>query len=226
MLQEIEKFCRYYKLSYEVKAPYTWKQTIRIKNKKYWVLRNLYLNETQSLAEREEKIQDRLAYLKDKILNKKPKKRTKSEWKTRARKCDIIFSKYIRLRDARATTHTTTKGKCCTCGRIVTGRNWQCWHRQKRGNYPTRRDEKNCAGQCGMVCNNLGDGKMWEMEKYIDKRRWAWTTDRLKQQSIKTMKFTVDDLKKIHATYEKKYIDLKNKIELLKKKKQKISWKW
>ena len=89
---------------------------------------------------------------------KRPKVKTKGAIrKALIKKLDILFSKYIRQRDA-------GKG-CITCGQIVP---LQCGHFQSRKYWATRWDERNCAGQC-LRDNIFGHGEQAKFARAIDR---------------------------------------------------------
>ncbi len=67
-------------------------------------------------------------------------------------KLDIIFSKYIRLRD----TNEDGYGTCCTCGKTFHYRDLGCGHFRKRRHLSVRWDEENAHIQC-TPCNTEDD---------------------------------------------------------------------
>lgn len=76
---------------------------------------------------------------------KKARKSTKSSLETHL---DIVFSVYIRLRDAMDGGRT----RCISCGRVLPFEMMQCGHYFGRSNMATRWDEQNCSSECS-VCN-------------------------------------------------------------------------
>ena len=123
---------------------------------------------------------------------------------------DKIFSKYIRLRDALATTGTTEYAVCVTCGRTKDQKyNMDAGHFVGRGAGAVRFDERNVHAQCKR-CNMGGnptahlDYDAWIIERYgkrvrnelIKKgkqtHRWdrAWLEDKIVEyrEKVKELK--------------------------------------
>lgn len=73
------------------------------------------------------------------------KRSTKSSLETHL---DIVFSLYIRLRDAMDGGMT----RCISCGRLFPFERMQCGHYLTRHNLSVRWDEENCSSQC-VECN-------------------------------------------------------------------------
>lgn len=65
---------------------------------------------------------------------------------------DIVFSLYIRLRDAMDGGMT----RCISCGRLLPFGQIQCGHYFSRSNLSTRWDERNCNAECAH-CNCFDD---------------------------------------------------------------------
>ncbi len=79
-------------------------------------------------------------------------------------KLDIIFSKYIRLRDTDAYGY----GNCCTCKRLSYYDILECGHFRKRRHLSVRWDTENAHAQCH-ECNVRDDAvdyMMFMLEKY------------------------------------------------------------
>lgn len=76
-------------------------------------------------------------------------------------KLDILFSKYIRLRDANGTEYAT----CVSCGKIGLWQEMDCGHFVSRRHLATRWDEFNAHAQC-RHCNRF------RPDQYIDYTRW------------------------------------------------------
>ena len=75
-------------------------------------------------------------------------------------KADLIFSKYIRMRD--------TPGKCCTCGKFIDFKSCDAGHYMERNYKNTRYNEYNVHGQC-RECNRFKNGEKALHRDYIDK---------------------------------------------------------
>ena len=127
------------------------------------------------------------------------KRRTKVKTKGAIRKAlikrlDILFSKYIRQRDA-------GKG-CITCGEFVP---LQCGHFQSRKYWATRWNERNSAGQ-GIECNIFGHGEQHLFARMI--RHWYGEDEVLRLENLARQKPNrppdIDWLKEKIAYYEGK----------------------
>ena len=71
-------------------------------------------------------------------------------------KLDILFSKFIRLRD----TDDLGYGNCITCNKPFHYYDLECGHFRKRGNLCTRWNENNAHAQC-VECNRKDDFVMY-----------------------------------------------------------------
>lgn len=96
-----------------------------------------------------------------------PKKK-KDDWRVYRNKLDIVFSKFIRLRDAWK--------PCISCGKFS---KLQCGHFIKRQYLGTRWNEENCQGQC-VHCNYVLQGNDIEFAKGLVKRYGAHIINNLK----------------------------------------------
>ena len=70
-------------------------------------------------------------------------------------KLDTVFSRFIRLRDARK----DGTFQCISCGRILPLDQADCGHYITRQHMSTRFSEKNCNAQC-RSCNRFDEGNM------------------------------------------------------------------
>lgn len=84
--------------------------------------------------------------------NRKPRRSVKSSLETHL---DIVFSLYIRLRDAMDGGLT----RCISCGELLPFGQMQCGHYFTRHNRSVRWDEENCHSQC-VVCNCHKSGNL------------------------------------------------------------------
>ncbi len=101
------------------------------------------------------------------LYNSKPKKKTEIKKKTPRKrtpsikslrdKLDIVFSKYIRLRDSRNFGYF--QFVCISCGEKKQYRQMDCGPFQSRRIMSTRWDEENCNGQC-RHCNRFEQGNL------------------------------------------------------------------
>ena len=110
------------------------------------------------------------------------------------KKLDIIFSKYIRLRD---------KGKPC----ITSGRPWddtaQCGHFVSRKWYAVRWHEQNAHSQSA-AANMFEGGEQYAHGIAIDRMYGQGTADMLWKKAREPFKLTPDFLKEKLAYYEAK----------------------
>lgn len=121
-------------------------------------------------------------------------------------KLDDVFSLFIRLRDA----DKNGVVKCVTCGRFTDWKhNTDCGHFVGRGKYPTRWDEKNCAGQC-KSCNGFEEGKKYQFGLAINEKYGAGTAERLEIKSKNHFKLESFNLKFLIAFYQNKVLQLKD----------------
>ncbi len=139
-----------------------------------------------------------------------PKSKTKGVkyWK---KKAWDEFSKYVRLRDALATTGDPAWCKCITCGKIKPAFGVGCI---QAGHFVPSRcnailfDEECTNGQC-YGCN-CGQGGMWvEYEQAMIEKYGTEKTEELKLHKHKVVKYTESDLEEIRDNYKQKLKDLK-----------------
>ena len=123
--------------------------------------------------------------MKAKITPKKKKTETLAKLK---KKCDVAFSKYIRLRDA----DEGGTVQCCTCGVL---RHWKdridCGHYISRTYLSLRYSDINCAPQC-KGCNAWG-GEKDKHALYLERTYGHGILQRLDEEKNKTVKFTKAD---------------------------------
>ena len=110
------------------------------------------------------------------------------------KKLDIVFSKYIRLRD---------KGKPC----VTSGRVWedtfQCGHFVSRKWYSVRWDERNAHGQSA-AANMFEGGEQYAHGIAIDRMYGPGTADMLWKKAREPFKLTPEFMKERIAYYEEK----------------------
>lgn len=75
---------------------------------------------------------------------------------------DIVFSLYIRLRDAMYGGMT----RCISCGRVLPFDQMQCGHFFGRKNMNTRWDEQNCHSEC-VHCNCFDENHLEGYERNL-----------------------------------------------------------
>jgi hypothetical protein len=91
---------------------------------------------------------------------------------------DVIFSKFIRLRDSLKYDPEGVLGRCVTCGRIKEWKYMDCGHYIKRQHLSTRYDEKNCNLQC-KHCNAFEQGANEIYKLAIDEKYGDGTSEML-----------------------------------------------
>lgn len=106
------------------------------------------------------------------------------------KKADIIFSKFIRNRDAEE-----LKGKCCTCGDPAS----QAGHFIKRSWKKIRFHPQNVHAQCAR-CNHYLDGNEAEYSRFIIERYGLETFNWLLSQKV-AHKLTREEVQKVIEAY-------------------------
>lgn len=111
-----------------------------------------------------------------------------------------VFNKYIRLRD---------KGKpCISCGKIPKKEN--AGHYYSAGShYSVRFDERNVHLQCE-YCNSFLSGNLLMYRENLLVKLGYEEFERLSSESMKTRKYTREELKEIISTYKQKIKDVSN----------------
>jgi len=122
------------------------------------------------------------------------------------KKLDIIFSKYIRLKDADALGNVA----CYTCGTV---KKWekdgmQAGHFMSRKHTITRWDEKNVKPQC-YTCNCHYYGRQFEFSINLNNEYGEGTSEALLTKSRQLQKNNVVDLLKLIEIFTKKLTELK-----------------
>ena len=127
-------------------------------------------------------------------MPKTSKKPTRSKL---VKKLDVVFSQYIRVKDA----DRNGMVKCVTCSKVghwKTG-GMQCGHFISRKHYSTRWDERNVGVQCG-GCNIYKSGNVYLFSKYLGEN----LSEELYQKSLVITKFTSDELQDMIDHYSNK----------------------
>lgn len=109
---------------------------------------------------------------------------------------DKYFSLYIRLRYADEYGNT----KCYTCDRVLPYKKVHAGHFMSRGKLSTRWDDRNVQVQC-YGCNISRYGNQYEFGKRLDKTYGEGFADYLLRQSLKTRKFTQEELEALKEKY-------------------------
>ena len=113
------------------------------------------------------------------------------------KKLDLLFSLYIRLRDAK-----NEMVECFTCGKVAHYKdNMQCGHFQGRKHYSTRWDTMNCQVQC-KSCNVFKYGEQFIFGQRLDAKYGEGTADKLQQKARKMVKLSTNDLEMLINKYK------------------------
>ena len=108
--------------------------------------------------------------------------------KSLIKKLDTIFSRYIRLRNAK-----NEIAECVTCGKKDNYKRLQAGHFISRKNYNTRWDPTNVQVQC-VACNVYRYGEQYKFGKWLDHRFGIGTTDELYNKGQLIRKFSDDEI--------------------------------
>ena len=120
---------------------------------------------------------------------KNPKKQVKPSVAKLKKKADIVFSKYIRLRD---------NNICITCGKYGD----QAGHFMSRRYSSTRYNEQNVNCQC-YRCNVLFYGEQYKYSIEIDLKYGDGTAKKLAKIANTPHQFTVYELQQLIEEYSK-----------------------
>ena len=138
------------------------------------------------------------------------RKRVKSPYKKAKDKAWDNFSKYIRLRDAFATTGTAERCKCITCGNIYPTFGIGCiqaGHFVSGRNNSILLDERFVNGQCH-ICNRWKRGEFVKYEKVMLKWWGEEAVKEVKDRSLLVVKISTVEWEEKAMEYEQKYKDL------------------
>ena len=112
-------------------------------------------------------------------------------------KLDIIFSKFIRLRD----TDEYGYGECITCGWLFGYKDLEAGHFRHRRHLTTRWLEQNVHAQC-FECNRKDDIGAY-MIAMLNKYDMEVASDIIAQSKV-SYKFTKDEYAEMYQYYRKK----------------------
>ncbi len=124
-------------------------------------------------------------------MAKNSKKPTRSKLVS---KLDIVFSKYIRLKDC----DNNGIAICVTCAKPHYWKDIQAGHFMSRKHYSIRWDERNVKPQC-KACNVFRYGEQYKYSLYLGKE----LSDELHSLSHKIVKFSSDELNEMINYYTK-----------------------
>lgn len=117
------------------------------------------------------------------------------------------FSRYIRTRDAIATTGDTDSLICCTCSKLIPFKQSQAGHFIAGRTNALLFDEDIVHGQC-YACNVCNHGEQLEYYYYMKKRYSEEQILEMRKLRYKTVKYTEEDLIEI----AKKYRDMTEEL--------------
>lgn len=141
-------------------------------------------------------------------MKKKVKTKGVRYWKKKVWK---VFSEYIRLRDALATTGTPDRLTCCTCGKDYPAFGSGC---AQAGHFVPGRgnailfDERGVHGQC-YNCNQTLKGNWPEYMRFMMGIYGREVVDGLLCLNKTVRKFTVPELQELMELYERKIKELR-----------------
>lgn len=124
---------------------------------------------------------------------RKERKKGKPSLKTLRNKLDLVFSKWIRKRDARP----SGLGRCYTCNRFAL---LEASHFIPRQHAATRWDERNVHGACS-YCNRWQHGNLYAYGLELEKQYGQAVVDTLWRSKRQAVKFTHSDLEYLIAKY-------------------------
>ena len=125
--------------------------------------------------------------------------------------CWKNFSRYIRLRDAIATTGTMTHARCITCGAVLPVDDLQAGHMIPGRTNGILFDESMVFAQC-YACNVDGGGeKQMFRHVMVERNGEAWYDIKVRSRSTPT-KLTDFDLRAMNAEYLEKIRKLKEQF--------------
>ena len=133
-------------------------------------------------------------------------KKTISTSKAKA-KAWQAFSRYIRLRDAIATTGEEDNLICCTCGKLIPVKQAQAGHFIAGRTNALLFDEDIVHGQC-YACNVCNHGEQLEYYYYMKRHYTEEQILEMRGLRSKTVKYTPEDLIEIAKKYKEKYDNL------------------
>jgi len=119
------------------------------------------------------------------------------------------FSRYIRLRDAIATTKSFDSVQCITCNSYRHPKGMDAGHFVSRRHQSVLYDEKNVHAQC-KPCNMEG-GMQYQYGLVLEKRYGKNEVKRLMRGRNEIKKLTLKDLEELKELYKSKYKELTEK---------------
>ena len=146
------------------------------------------------------------------MSKKKSKTKGVKYWKEKAWKA---FSRYIRLRDALATTGGVDFLVCCSCGTAYPAFGVGCaqaGHFVPGRSHPLLFREKGVHGQC-YNCNQNLKGNWVHYEKFMLSKYGEKITTEEKQAKFGNLKYTAAELEGKCEYYKQKYDELSKNLD-------------
>ena len=119
------------------------------------------------------------------------------------KKLDVLFSQYIRRRNA----DHLGRVKCFTCGVEKHWKEQQAGHFQSRSHHSTRWDEVNVQVQC-VKCNMYRQGEQYKFGLYLDDRFGDGTAEELEYRAKTIVKLNRVDYEEAIERYKQKIREL------------------
>lgn len=139
-----------------------------------------------------------MEYNSKKSINKRVKemKNNLKDKKWYLEALQIVFNKYIVLRDA--------KEPCVSCGRS-NALQWDCGHYYSRGNYSFLRfNEDNCHKQCNRPCNTDLSGNLTEYRKGLIEKIGLERVQWLDEHCHDKLELTIAEIQVLIRKYKDK----------------------
>ena len=125
------------------------------------------------------------------------------------KKLDVVFSLFIRLRDARK----DGTFKCISCGQIKSFDQADCGHYINRQHMSTRYSEINCNAQC-RSCNRFDEGNIQGYRRGLFEKYGVTTVILLESMKNQVNKISEFEYKAMIAYYKKEIKRLKQEKQI------------
>ena len=141
----------------------------------------------------------------------RPKTPKRSERSSLETHLDIVFSLYIRLRDAM----DGGRCRCISCGRVFPFEQIQCGHYYTRHNRSVRWDERNCNAQC-VACNCNEHGNLEGYKPNLIAKIGQQQLDELNVIAHQSRKWSGEELRQMvrHYTAEVKRLSKEKGVKV------------
>lgn len=124
------------------------------------------------------------------------------------RKLDVIFSKFIRLRDSAAFNHTHFK--CISCGQIKPFEQMDAGHFMGRIHKATRWDEDNVHGEC-RACNRMSADHIVYYQRNLVQKIGQGRVDLLLAKARQSKKWSAWELEQLIKHYQQEVDKMQGK---------------